>query len=107
MAPAAHGMLRRSALEVRRRAPVVADSDGRVAGDAEVLLPQRVSSPGDDQAAQAQQQKQHQMQPLARTYEEAVQTSGLLDKKPAVKAADSGHSSYVVQPMQLLSLYPR
>lgn len=92
--PAARGMLRRSAVEVRK-APIVADSDGRVAGnDAEVLLPKKVEAP----KVKAQR---------AASYEEAVQASGLLDTKPAARAGDSGHTSYVVQPMQLLSLYPR
>lgn len=88
-------MLRRSALEVRRKAPLVSDSDGRVAGDSAAAGGRQVASPD----AGAQQR--------ASSYEEAVHSSGLLHNKPAVKAGDSGHSSYVVQPMQLLSLYPR
>lgn len=87
-------MLRRSALEVRRKAPLVSDSDGRVAGASAEIGGMQVASD-----AGAQQR--------ASSYEEAVHSSGLLHNKPAVKAGDSGHSSYVVQPMQLLSLYPR
>lgn len=43
----------------------------------------------------------------AKTYEEAVQASGLLNNREPGKTGDGGRDSYVVQPMQLLSLYPR
>ena len=45
--------------------------------------------------------------PRLNTFEEAVEASGLLDDRPPEDAGDSGHSFYTVQPMQLLSWYPR
>jgi len=72
------------------------------------------------QADQAQQQQQPDEQadstrpvdsvakPAAfRTFEEAVTASGLLADKPPVAPGDTGASTYLVQPTQLLSWYPR
>lgn len=41
------------------------------------------------------------------SFEDVVQQSGLLDDRPPVEHGESGHSFYTVQPMQLLSWYPR
>lgn len=41
------------------------------------------------------------------TFEELVEASGMLDAYPPVPHGESGHSFYTVQPMQLLSWYPR
>ena len=45
--------------------------------------------------------------PTVNTFEEAVEVSGLLDDRPPGEAGATGHSFYTVQPMQLLSWYPR
>jgi hypothetical protein len=68
-------------------------------------------------AALAQQQQAREAEaqpsrlPLAggnfTTFEEAMFASGMLDDRPPVPAGLSGHSFYTVQPMQLLSFYPR
>ena len=42
-----------------------------------------------------------------RTFEEAVDASGLLTERPPVQPGDSGTNAYLVQPTQLLSWYPR
>ncbi len=71
-----------------------------------------------DQAQQQQQQPDEQAdssrpvdsvaKPAAlRTFEEAVTASGLLADKPPVAPGETGASTYLVQPTQLLSWYPR
>lgn len=45
--------------------------------------------------------------PAFSTFEAAIEASGLLANRPPVPAGDSGRSSYLVQPMQMLSWYPR
>ena len=42
-----------------------------------------------------------------RTFEEAVDASGLLAERPPVQPGESGTNTYLVQPTQLLSWYPR
>lgn len=42
-----------------------------------------------------------------RTFEEAVTASGLLTDKPPVAPGETGTGTYLVQPTQLLSWYPR
>ena len=42
-----------------------------------------------------------------RTFEEAVSASGLLADKPPVAPGATGTGTYLVQPTQLLSWYPR
>lgn len=41
------------------------------------------------------------------TAEEALEAVGFLADRPPLEHGESGHSFYTVQPMQLLSLYPR
>ena len=41
------------------------------------------------------------------SFEELVYASHMLDDRPPVPHGESGHSFYTVQPMQLLSWYPR
>lgn len=84
--PATPGALRRSALSVQ-------------AHDEQ----QQQKAVKKDEAVAAPKVQTH----AAKTYEEAVQASGLLKHKEPGKAGDGGRDAYVVQPMQLLSLYPR
>ena len=41
------------------------------------------------------------------SFEELVEVSGMLADRPPIAHGESGHSFYTVQPMQLLSWYPR
>lgn len=45
--------------------------------------------------------------PTFATFEELVDASGVLEDRPPVPTGESGHPFYTVQPMQLLSWYPR
>lgn len=41
------------------------------------------------------------------TFEDVIEASGILKDRPPVEHGESGHPFYTVQPMQLLSWYPR
>lgn len=80
--------LRRTALELHRKPDQLgAGLKGRTGeGDAA-----GVAAPGRD----------------VKDFEAAVAAAGLLSDRPPLDPGDGGRSSYVVQPMQMLSWYPR
>lgn len=47
------------------------------------------------------------LSPHFSSFEELLEVSGMLADRPPVPAGVSGHSVYTMQPMQLLSWYPR
>jgi hypothetical protein len=81
------------------RGPRLAEGPARPAADRKMLLE------ADARAAPALARQP--ALPRYASFEELVEASGMLADRPPLAPGASGHAFYTVQPMQLLSWYPR